>query len=593
MKARLKEFVKRFRRPKTAALDFDRRRLRVVHFDASRWGPRIVALRTIPVPSDVDMSDADAAGTLVGRVLGEMGLAGADVLMNVPRSQAVLKALTLPAGTPEAELAGMVQYQIANELPFDAAEAVVDFTMTPHAGTETRAEGLEQGLDVLASAVRLPVVDYYRRLAEVAGLQPVKLCLRPASNLRCLDTCVKRNSGEFVALVDVTADETENDFVVGSSLVFSRSAPLAEDSGGGGEGALRLRLVQTVVSEVLRSLQSFQVSHRVGKLEGLLVAGESELATEVAAALSQKLEAKCEKFDPTRALDLALNAGAPAFSAALGSAVGAAENAGFDFLHPRRPAVRVDNRKTRVALIAATCGLAAMLLLLGCYALVDRQAKKAQQMKIDADAEESLWKDTVDPLSRRVVKVEDWQNGQIDWLGHLAQFSALLPGATEVYVSRLDTPEAKKVGLMVHARNRESIDQLEKLLASRNYHNKPGNVASRNDPRGLGYVFESTVQATLDPNALKQPAGAVPARPADDASGDGGTPSPAPMPAPMPPPAPAIEAAAAPQPSVAAVQAAPATAAPQMTPGTPGGGSPPNEPDPTRRPRRNPRRAGQ
>ena len=50
----------------SGSLDFDRRQLRVVHFDASRWGPRILALRSVPVPPDVDMGDAEAAGALVG-----------------------------------------------------------------------------------------------------------------------------------------------------------------------------------------------------------------------------------------------------------------------------------------------------------------------------------------------------------------------------------------------------------------------------------------------------------------------------------------------------------------------------------------------
>lgn len=584
MKSWAKELSKRFGRRKTVALDFDRRCLRVVHFDASRWGARFLALRSIAVPADVDMSDADAAGALVARVLGEMHLAGADVLMNVPRSQAVLKALTLPAGTPEAELAGMVQYQIANELPFDAAEAVVDFTITPHASAVARPEGAEHGLDVLAAAVRLPVVDFYRRMAEVAGLRPLRLCLRPASNLRCLDACITRRDGECLALVDVTADETEIDFIVGSSLVFSRSAPLAEP-GSPAEALARPRVVQTVVTEVMRSLQSFQIGHRGDKPESVLVAGESELASEIVAALPHRLEARCERFDPAKALDLPAGSPASAFSAALGAAMTSADRPGFDFLHPRRPVVRADNRKTRVALMATTGAFALLLCVLGGYAWVSSRAQQATRMTTDAKAEKTLWDETVDPMGKRLRRLEDWQGKQVDWLGHLAQLSALLPGANDIYVSRLDGAGGKALSLTVHARQRDNIDHLEKLLDAKGYRNHPGNVTPRNDPKGLGYVFESIVQAALDANALVQSVGPVPARPADDASGDGAA-APAPTPAaeaqPAPPTAPAVTPVAMPpQPSPGA--------SPQMAPTTPG---PPPDPN-ARRQRRTRGRAPQ
>jgi Tfp pilus assembly PilM family ATPase len=553
MNAWLREWTRRFgRRPKTLAIDFDSAHLRVVQFDASRWGSRVVGLRSLALPADVDVANADSVGTLLKNLVEEMGLAGADMIMNVPRSQAVLKVLTLPAGTPQTDLAGMVQYQIANELPFDAAEAVVDFTVTTHGGAEAPAEGVEQGLSVLAAAVRLPVVDYYRRLAEVAGLHPARLCLRPASNLRCLDACVKRRGNECLALVDVTADETEIDFIMGPSLLFSRSAPLA-DAAAPGDGA---QVVQSVVTEMLRSLQSFQAGHRGGKLDVVLVSGQSELARDVVAALSGRAGAKCELFDPAKGLDLPAGAPAAAFSAALGAAMTAADTEGFDFLHPRRPEVRTDRRKTRVALAGVAAGFLLLLCMLGGSSMVKSRADEASRMAADAEREKTLWEKTVNPMGGRVDRLETWQNSQVDWLGHLGQLSALLPGAADIYVSRLDTSSTGEMNLAIHARQRECIDQLETKLATSGYRIHPSNVAARSDPKGLGYVFESTVQTALDPKALQQEAPPVPPRPADDSYRDPAGASPAPTPAPAASPAPT------PSPTPAAMPPAPSRASP-------------------------------
>ncbi len=572
----MNKWLKRFKRPKTVAVDFDRRRLKVVHFAGSRLGPRIEALRSAAVPADVDMSSAQAAGEFLRRVLDDMGLAGADVHMNVPRSKAVLKVLSLPTGTDEGELAGMVQYQIANELPFDAAEAVVDFTIAPRAIVETGEGAAEQTRDVLAAAVRLPVVDFYRRMAEVAGCHPASLCLRPASNLFCLDGCVRLGASECVALVDITADETEIDFIVGASLVFSRSASLAE-AGVAGEELSRQRIVQTVVTEMLRSLQSFQVGHRGGKVERVFVCGPSDVAGDVVNALHQRTQIRCEQFDMTRALDLAPDPSASTFSAALGAAMRPAPNAGFDFLHPRRPVVRTDGKQKRMAtLIAAGACFVLLCVLCGWWAISSRTAA-AEELSRQAKAEEETWMKKVNPTLLRLQKVEGWQGRQVDLLGHMLKLSSLLPGPADFYITRLEFLNST-ITFDVHTRGRETIDQLEELLSGKGYHIPPSTVP-QSKTNNLGYIYESRVEATLDANTLRLPLDPVPLRPADDTYAAGASSPSAAAPAAAvapaapvtpPPAAPAATPAAAVAPagpSVPPVAAPPAAAAAPATPG--------------------------
>jgi len=151
---------------KYAAVDLDRRHLRVVKFACTSNGSRIDALQSAVVPAELDFNSAEEVGQLLAEILRTMRLSGCSVVLNVPRSQAMLNTMSLPAGTPAGELAGMVHYQIAKDLPFAPMEAVIDFSV------ESQLAG--EGISVLAAAVRLPVVDFYRRLAEVAKVRTAK-----------------------------------------------------------------------------------------------------------------------------------------------------------------------------------------------------------------------------------------------------------------------------------------------------------------------------------------------------------------------------------------------------------------------------------
>ena len=109
------------------ALDFDSRRLRVACVDYKRRHPHLRSVSTAAAPEALDTGSADAVGAFLAKALRNLGLSNAHVLMAVPRSQAVLKPMVMPPGATAADLPGMVQFQIAKDLPFAAEQAVVDF----------------------------------------------------------------------------------------------------------------------------------------------------------------------------------------------------------------------------------------------------------------------------------------------------------------------------------------------------------------------------------------------------------------------------------------------------------------------------------
>ena len=501
---------------KMAALDFDRRRLRVTEYAATRDGARIVALKSVPMPGGTDVASAEAVGKVVADTLRQMGLSGCRATMSVPRGQAVLKPLSLPADTPETELAGMVQYQIGKDLPYPAAEAVVDFVPERHFGDGVEVQAGE-GVGVLVAAVRLPVVDFFRRVAEVAGVRLQRLDLRPSANMRCVDRCTKRQAAECVALVDLTADETEIDFFIGRSLAFSRSVAAPEEAAG---AEARGQAVQSVVLEVVRSLQSFAAVHRGGRVTGLLVAGESGLAGEVVRALAQRVDAKCEVFSPADALGLPTPSDASCFSAVLGLAMGEREGDGFDFLDPRRPAVPRDTRPIRVAIISLACLAAVLAAVISGWVYLAGKAERVRLLADQVKQAEQYHTEEVVPLAYRVSAIQDWDIQRIDWLDHWAQLSRLFPPATEAYIGALKTSVGGVMKFTVHAKSRETIDQLEKALAAvEGYKVKASRVDTRVDPLQMGYDQESNMEVIVSPKAKVVLTGEAPARPADDDPG--------------------------------------------------------------------------
>ena len=504
-----------------AAVDLDRRELRIVLAERAARGVRIHSAVRLPLPEGVAADDPQAVGAFLGESLRRLQFRGGGIVMNVPRSQAVLKPLVLPPGTPPAEIAGMVHYQVGKELPFPAQDAVVDFTMESHYGAETERPGEQpEGVSVLVAAIRMSVVDQYRRIAEAAGVKLLRLALRPYANLRCVSLCDPRAAESLLALVHVTADETEIDVLSHGSLAFSRSALRSIEAG---EGQLQPpdAAIRSLVLEVTRSLQSFQAAERHLGVERVLLAGGTGIEEKVAEHLSKGLGVPCGMLDVSAAL--ASRQGKEIDSAFV-SAVGlaAAHSATgefpFDFLNPKRPAVRRDPRKQRVAAVAAAALLLLLAAVLGGWLYL--HSKQNQIVAIQGRIGQ-LDKDilSVGERAGRVLAIEEWASADRNWLDHWAQLSVLSPSAQDVYLTGLRTNADDSVSFTVQARESEAVTSLGEELDEAGYEFKPGQIKTGGDP--FGYTYGTTVRVLLpkefQPNfATTRPVG----RPDDDSSAE-------------------------------------------------------------------------
>jgi len=501
--------AKRHRR--FVAVDFDSRQMRIVQAEQAGSATRILKLITVNMPEELDISNAPAVGEFLSATLKQMHLKETGVLMSVPRGQAVLRPVTLPPGTKKAELAGMVRFQVEKQLPFAPAEAVIDFTIESHYAAEESPQTSPPGIDVLAAAVRLPVVEHYRQIALSAHLKLLRLGLRPYATARCVQACLAgRDRPQRLAVVHITADEAEIHVMEGNSLTFSRSVVGKIPAVSVVQGAAVDETVKSVVAEVVRSLQSYQYRglQRGAKIERLLLAGGTGIEARAAEALRQRLDVPCEIFLP--AAMVGTDQGAREVSSlvsTLGLAVGHYQPGEhpFNFLDPKRPQVQRDVKKIRLAAAAAAVVVALLAGTVAGSVYLNRKRGGLQALKNRAD---DLAKQTRDlrKLAAQVKVMDEWVASSCDWLDHLAYLSSLFPPSVDAHTDAISTKlEGRSIYFTVYTRNREVIDELGRRLTKAGYEFKRREVSATKDFR---YAFSSKVEVII-PAGMKVPLPAV------------------------------------------------------------------------------------
>jgi Tfp pilus assembly PilM family ATPase len=550
-------------------VDFDSDRVRIVYADASPDAVRILKLASAAMPDGLDLQDPRAVGDFLGRALREAKVGGAGILMNVPRAQAVLKPLTLPPAASEAELAAMVQYQVAKELPLRPEEAAVDFAMERHydaaglhpgvAGVAKPAPGAREtpeapGLDVLVAAVRRSVVEYYRQIAAGAGVRLLRLGLRPYADLRAVQAYADIAMAEPVAILHLTADEVEINIAVGSSLVFSRSAvvPIGPRPGRSAPqdpaAPPAHDPIYTAVMEVARSLRTYQSLQRGRQVGTIILAGGTGIEEPLAEELRHHLRLECIRFDPGPALGLA-EAGAKktpgvfsaphpsgpsgtrhresfsppetaGFISALGLAAGHARTDAlpYDFLHPKRPPV--ERNRARQLGIAGGAAAAAILLAAVISAVVVLRGRGVEVRGLQgqlADLKQEA--KAVEALGAAVRAVEKWDAGRRRWLDHWARLSGCFPSCEDVYVTGIEVAPDGSLNFAVRASTTDVLERLGERLDAAGYAFRPGPVTTiKND---LRYQVSTNVRVLVDPTmAVDLASVQAEPRPSDDMSAE-------------------------------------------------------------------------
>lgn len=551
------------------ALDVDGQTLWVVQTAprANRAAVTRVESAPLALPPDADRGDPIILGQAIAGALATVRLKPGAVVMGVPRAQLVLRTLTLPEVDDPRELASMVHFQVGKDLPFQPGDAVIDFKVhrriepplgsvgggeaasaakpEPASAGGTTPAATTPRLEILVAAVHRDVVAFCEQTAEAAGLKLAALGLRAYANARCVQACEVAAGEQAVALVSLRPDEVNIDVIVEEALLFSRGAavksprepvePAAAGAGtlaggasagaagvdDGAAGPVSLEsFVEAATIEVVRTLHGYGGTAARSPVAKVVVAGASGHEESVVQALSRRLSVPCSLLDPAAAVGLGSEAGTRARGAiaAIGLALGVTDPEGlpFNFLDPKRPAVQRD--LGRIRLLAGIAAAAALFLVLILVRGQLMQRRQAIQDGVKLELEEAKKKRPIyRTMRQQSATVQEWLQGERNWLDHYAFLSAILPPSEDVYLTSLNISAQGAIRLGVQARSGEILAKLDKQLRAAGYDIKPLAITPGADRHG--YDFSSTVELTVpDKMALDLTKVRPPARPADDIS---------------------------------------------------------------------------
>jgi Tfp pilus assembly PilM family ATPase len=492
------------KRSSIAAIDFEGTRAHVVQ----AAGGQVTRVSTVALDlAEEKLADAKALGAALKAALEKNKIKIKETILGLPRGLAVLRPLQTPIVADIRELASIVNFQIAKDLPFRVEDAVVDFKVlraieAARPGEGDAAPAPEQRLEVLVGAIKKEVLEFYRTVAREAGLKMEGLGLRSLGHAEFLRQAHAAPPEGAALLLALRTDESAIEVIDRGKLVFSRVAgvplpPPDEDPAA---------FLQSMQIEVVRSLHSHAGSGEQQAVSKVLVCGETGWEQRMADLLGAKLKVATE----------VPNAAESNATAARGLALAALGPGGLtlDFENPKKPAVPRNTRRTTILLAAA----AALVLLITLFAVRTHLVKKRMAVKLKVQTELAQAEKNSKVYSRLRLQhraVTNWMAEEKSWLNHFAYLSSILPGADEIYVSAFATTPQHVIRFSVQSKTGELLAELDKKLRAAGYEVKPLSITPANDK--FGYNFRTTVELTipkkLAPDTSKAKA---PPRPSDD-----------------------------------------------------------------------------
>lgn len=393
-------------------------------------------------PGDIDPADPAALGLWVGEELKKAGMLRVArrgrCIFAVPRGEVVLKRITFPPGTLEAELPAMVRLQMTRQLTVSPETAAIDFAEIPSAGSG-HAANLAQpnGTTVLSSALQGDRLEWRRAIAGAAGIKLERVALKSAGAAALLAALSQRRGGAVMGIA-LGCGSTEFVIVEDGQLVFARATDLVRpERVGGGEEA---SFAEKVAIEAKRTWMSYRATPDAPEIDAVVVLGDDALARQVSSRCTEGLELPTEAAAFPDFIGMPSEM-PPAVRAAVAPLVGLVAEPvigrpTIDFLNPRKAPDLAAARRQRVLLGS----LAAILVLGGGYtAMQVSLAGKERRL----DALKQSWASQSDSYSKYILskaKVEHlsrWQENHVDWAAHLRMLNEQLPDPRQAQLDEL------------------------------------------------------------------------------------------------------------------------------------------------------------
>lgn len=452
--------------PDFLALDWEHGQVCGLDAEVTHSGIHIRKAFTLKWPEGKSPSeDAPAAGGWLNEQFKSLGLTAKNVLVTMPREDAVVRVLEVP-NVPDAELPNVVRFQAAAKSTRPLDSLLLDFLPLP------RREGVA-GREVLVATIGREVLDPLKLVLLRTGCELAGVSLTATAMAELIARLEKSDPPppQSVELAIISHEQlVEITLLRDRALLLTHAARLPDDV------TTPEREQQAIVAEVNRSLVALKRQHPELALSRTWLWGDPTSLHGLAGVLRKRFACDVNVEDPLVLPGLTFDGDGSVtshglFTGPVGLLFGQTgwRTESLDFLHPRQPVVPRDLRR----LYGTASSAAAVLLILGAFGwrwnvvrlMEDETAEyriKADQLKKNNDGSAAMVKN--------VNTIGKWADQRVAWLDRLFELSEAMEGTDRRYLTKLSgQPGAAGIVGVVHgdgfAKERSDFDDLATTLS--------------------------------------------------------------------------------------------------------------------------------
>jgi Tfp pilus assembly PilM family ATPase len=414
------------------SLEWEHDEIRGVLAQVSSGHVRIVRSIALPRPQGSGSSSGPLNVDWLKSELARNAITVRDVVICLPRDEAVVKRLELPE-VPDDELPALVRFQAGAKSATPIDELALDFIPLPK-----RSE--LPGREVTMAAVLKQTIDEVRMQCERAGLNLLAMGLAPAAVAQLAAHARPKNkpapTGESL-LVGRHGSRLEISVLRNGHLLFSHSTRLSDESALSADA-------QPIVSEVSRALVSLRgavADVRIEEVWTLVAEREHE---PLAAALTKRLSCEVYRLDPLAHVECAQGAFSDDtdrshWACPVGMLVEQAKPLvpRIDFLAPRKPPVKRDTRKARLKMAGIAAGaVSAVFLAIFFWRVHSLSAQIAQLEQQEKTLSTALEKGSPDLTAAK--QLDEWRKMGDVWIDQLKDVTERMPATDRIYLGSLE-----------------------------------------------------------------------------------------------------------------------------------------------------------
>lgn len=475
------------------ALSWDRRGLSGIEFSSGGAAPKVQHGFSVEWPEQ-------RSASWLKETLRKHGISAKQVLLAIPREDAVLRLLELPE-VSDAELPTLVRFQAAARSTQPIEQVLLDYLPLPS------RTGIAQKEVWLATAP-LTTIDPIRQLLSEAGLEVTQITL---SSL-CLAELVARVEARHsldplqASLVMLrSGSQMELALVYQRQLIAAHAVRWSSDN--------EIPAVPKMLAHVSRLMVQVQAWLPEGTVQRAWVIGDEADVPALIEEMKQRWNCDVQKLNPLE--DGSLSLGTKRLE---GTSADYAVPAGLsmvqvgplcpklDLLHPRQPPPKRDPRKPYIAAAAASA-LVVVALATG----IIQQALAAYDLDIERLRQEDnklfqLMK-AGDPKAKAAAMLTEWQYHNVNQLKQMSELHQVMNGTQRIVIGDYRYSPGfgavvGKIRLIGNAKDRTDAAELTQNLAGmKKFSIRPGSPTDRSpDPE---YVSKFDFEMDLIPVTAK------------------------------------------------------------------------------------------